>query len=67
MIICIYTYSDCYFNDTQGDIRDLGLTFSISDESYGAHKEIELFPGNSLHYFFYFHSNNVLYGRWIAS
>ena len=30
----------------QGDIRDLGLTFSVTDDSYGSHREVELFPGN---------------------
>jgi hypothetical protein len=29
----------------QGDIQDLGLVFSVTDDAYGAHKEVELFPG----------------------
>eukprot|EP00602_Paraphysomonas_sp_CaronLab_P006417 CAMPEP_0185031244 /NCGR_PEP_ID=MMETSP1103-20130426/18610_1 /TAXON_ID=36769 /ORGANISM="Paraphysomonas bandaiensis, Strain Caron Lab Isolate" /LENGTH=1024 /DNA_ID=CAMNT_0027566705 /DNA_START=286 /DNA_END=3360 /DNA_ORIENTATION=- len=31
----------------EGDIRDLGLTFSVTDDAYGSHKEVELFPGGS--------------------
>lgn len=31
----------------QGDIADLGLTFSVADTSMGGQKEVELLPGGA--------------------
>jgi ubiquitin-protein ligase E3 C len=31
----------------KGDMDDLGLTFSVSDASFGSNKEIDLIPGGS--------------------
>jgi hypothetical protein len=35
-------------NDSKGDIQDLGLVFSVTDDAYGAHQEVELFPGDRI-------------------
>jgi ubiquitin-protein ligase E3 C len=39
-------YKNLMFLKTyEGDIADLSLTFSVSDDSFGGQKEIDLIPG----------------------
>jgi hypothetical protein len=45
LIACVQTLTDIFA--AQGDIADLGLTFSVTDTSMGGQREVELLPGGA--------------------